>query len=160
MRNELPPSSRAGPTWAARPARSRSCGTSSGSYSATCGDLRAHAGPDQNPEDFQIILSEGAPSHAIGQRTDPQVLTIDLSSVTSMNRVLTRAIASQIYAEQDPTSGEPLYAGIHYISKLGHFDCWALFGDRFVVDEQFRGPIEQTDSELLKVANSWGLTIH
>lgn len=85
---------------------------------------------------------------------------IDVSSVTSMNRVLTRAIASQIYAEQAPTSGEPLYAGIRYLSKLGHFDCWALFGDRFVVDEQFRGPIEQTDSELLKVANSWGLTIH
>lgn len=91
---------------------------------------------------------------------DQGLSLIDVSSVTSMNRILTRAIASQIYAEQDPITGEPLYAGIRYISKLGLFDCWALFGDRFVVDEQSRGPVERDDPELLKVASSWGLTIH
>lgn len=85
---------------------------------------------------------------------------IDASSVRGMNRILTRAIATLVYRQQDSTTGVPLYAGIRYVSKLGPFECWALFGDRFVVDETFRGPIERDDETLQRVAASWGLAIH
>lgn len=42
-----------------------------------------------------------------------------------------------MYSQSDPT-GEPLYSGIRYVSRLNNEECWAIFDGTGVVlvDEQ------------------------
>jgi len=55
---------------------------------------------------------------------------VDLSIVTGPNRQLTQEASRHIYELQDD-EGNPRYAGIRYISRLGaNWECWALFSDR------------------------------
>lgn len=55
---------------------------------------------------------------------------IDLSAITGPERELTRTAALYIYNQRD-AQGQPLYAGVRYISRLKReWECWAVFADR------------------------------
>lgn len=50
------------------------------------------------------------------------------------------------------------YAGIRYRSRLGDWECWAVFDDvRFEHVEQ--RPITETDTALVAVATTFGLRV-
>jgi len=50
------------------------------------------------------------------------------------------------------------YAGIRYESRLGPWECWAVFDDVRVEQVEQR-PIELDDPAMLSVANDFGLRI-
>ena len=85
---------------------------------------------------------------------------IDLSAVTGPQRKLTQRIARYIY-EQVGSQGNPLFAGIRYLSHYGgDQECWAIFDTRMIHDDTY---VEQSilpdDPDLLAVARLFGLTI-
>lgn len=52
---------------------------------------------------------------------------IDVRTVRGSNRlVVTRLLARWAYLAS-LASGEPAYGGVRYMSKLGPFECWAIF---------------------------------
>ncbi|SHE25385.1 Hypothetical protein ACGLYG10_1601 [Actinomyces glycerinitolerans] len=51
---------------------------------------------------------------------------IDVSIVRGSNRLVTRLLARWAYLASS-ASGEPAYGGVRYMSKLGPFECWAIF---------------------------------
>jgi hypothetical protein len=52
----------------------------------------------------------------------------------------------------------PLYGGIRYVSKLGEYECWAVF-DNTPLAISARSPITRSADGLQKVASVLGLTI-
>jgi hypothetical protein len=55
---------------------------------------------------------------------------IDFSTLIGPQRLFTQEAARAIYDERDP-SGQPLYAGLRYLSRLNPaWECWAVFVDR------------------------------
>ncbi len=83
---------------------------------------------------------------------------LDIGDVRGRNRLLTRAISQWAYAAID-ADGYLKYSGIRYTSKLGAWECWAIFGGSEVREVAARA-IERTNPDLLEIANSFGLTIH
>lgn len=72
------------------------------------------------------------------------VTNLDVSVVRGKRRLVTRLLAKWAYLETDPT-GEPMYSGIRYVSKLGQHECWALF-DATAYDPTGTEPIELDDA--------------
>lgn len=84
---------------------------------------------------------------------------IDLSAVTSQHRQLTQQIARYIY-EQVDEHGEPLFAGLRYLSRLNpEWECWAIFDRRFVHRPGPSETIHPNDPGLLEAARIFRLTI-
>ncbi len=84
---------------------------------------------------------------------------LDVAAIRGPDRLLTRAIASWAFTRLDE-SGEFRYAGIRYVSRLGQYECWAIFeGTPFFQAEPPR-EIALTDGVLQKVAREFGLTLH
>lgn len=87
---------------------------------------------------------------------------IDLSVLTSQERRFTQGCARYIYDQSDG-SGTPLFAGIHYPSRLDpEWECWAVFGDRVRHMPGYPGfPATPApdDPDLVSVARLFGLTI-
>ena len=55
---------------------------------------------------------------------------VDFSTLAGPERLLTQEAARYIY-EQVDAAGEPLYAGLRYLSRLNPvWECWAIFADR------------------------------
>lgn len=77
------------------------------------------------------------------------------------SRNLTQEIARHIYEQE--IDGEPLYAGIRYISRLGQdWECWAVFADRIRHIRGMPGPpqtVHPDDPDLLAIAALFSLTI-
>jgi hypothetical protein len=83
----------------------------------------------------------------------------DLSSVTGPQRRLTQACARYVYDQTDE-AGEPVYAGIRYVSRLNPaWTCWAIFHDRLQPTPAFPGTIFPDDPSLMEAARLLGLTI-
>ena len=82
---------------------------------------------------------------------------LDFAAVRGPNRLLTRAIASWLYSRTDE-HGHPLYAGIRYVSRLGDFECWAIF-DGTPVELRSSAPVDPTDPALTNVIKLFGITI-
>lgn len=82
---------------------------------------------------------------------------LDVPAVRGPSRLLTRAIASWLYTQTDD-HGRPLYAGIRYVSRLGDFECWAVF-DGTPVELRSSGAVEPTDPALITVLKLFGMTI-
>ena len=82
---------------------------------------------------------------------------LDVAAVRGPNRLLTRAIASWLYSRTDE-HGRPLYAGIRYVSRLGDFECWAIF-DGTPVELRSSVPVDPTDPALKNVINLFGIAI-
>lgn len=83
---------------------------------------------------------------------------LDVSDVRGPNRLLTRAIASWLYLRTDE-HGQPLYAGIRYMSRLGEFECWAIF-DGTPVELRATHDLKRTDPALRAVLELFGMAIH
>jgi hypothetical protein len=86
---------------------------------------------------------------------------IDLSSLTSQQRLFTQRCARYIYDQKDDR-GHPEFAGIRYYSRLNtDWECWAIFDDRI---RHARGwPTLPTtpfpdDEDLLRVGKLFNLT--
>jgi hypothetical protein len=86
------------------------------------------------------------------------VENLDVAIVRSANRLLTREIALWAYAATDE-DGIFTYSGIRYASRLGDYECWAIFLGTEVDAEEARA-IEKTDASLERVGRAFGLTIH
>jgi hypothetical protein len=54
------------------------------------------------------------------------IKALDVGSVRGPNRLLTRAIAGWLYQQIDDAV-LPRYAGVRYGSRLGNYECWAIF---------------------------------
>lgn len=84
---------------------------------------------------------------------------IDVAAVRWPNRPLTRAIAYWAYTQVDD-DGDGLYAGIRYMSRLGDYECWAVFDGADVEDSAPPRAVESTDPVLQRVAKAFDLTLH
>jgi RES domain len=84
---------------------------------------------------------------------------IDLSTITSSHRRLTQEASRYVYESSD--SGQPVFAGIRYASRLhADWDLWAIFHDRMVhAPEDIASDIREDDPELQKAAEILGLRI-
>ena len=93
---------------------------------------------------------------------DLGVSSIDVSSITSGHRALTRACARYIY-EQKYDNGSPVFTGIRYSSRFAspeNWECWAMFDDRMSRSrEGWARPIPSNDRDLEQVAYEFNLTI-
>ena len=91
------------------------------------------------------------------QLTSMGVDSLDVATVRGPSRVLTRAIAAWVYA-QTGDAGDPLYAGIRYGSRLGRYECWAVFEgaeielvDELAIDHSTPGLAEVETTFALKI---------
>lgn len=84
---------------------------------------------------------------------------LDIAHVRGSDRTLTRAIASWAYTRVDER-GDFLYAGIRYMSRLGDYECWAVFEGAPVHPAGPPQEIAKTDPTLLRVAADFGLTMN
>lgn len=83
---------------------------------------------------------------------------LDISLIRGNNRRLTRAISTWT-ANQMDEDGEFLYSGIRYKSRLGDWECWAIF-DETEVKIMRTQEIKRSNPDLLAVADLYQLTIH
>ena len=105
------------------------------------------------PETHTFLTAEMAPAlEVLG------VDCLDIAHMRSANRFLTREVAQWAYAAMDD-EGHPIFSGIRYASRLGAYECWAIF-DGTEVEQLEARAIERTNSELEAIARSFDLTIH
>lgn len=86
------------------------------------------------------------------------VRNLDVATVRGNSRFLTREIAKWAFIATDE-DGEYCYSGLRYGSRLGNFECWAIFAGTLIGDSDALS-IQKTDSSLLATARSFGLSIH
>lgn len=117
---------------------------------------------------FQFSLADSAPFLDVenqatwnalegalaGHLTEP----LDVAAVRGPDRTLTRAIAAWAYGQQ--VDGYGLYAGIRYLSRLGEYECWAVFDGALISEPEPARAIELSDSTLQRVSQDFGLTVH
>lgn len=83
---------------------------------------------------------------------------LDVSLMRGRNRLVTRLVSRWAYVQQNE-DGTPRYSGIRYESKLGGWECWAIFdGTRLMQDEETAVSLD--DPELVRVAAMYKLTIY
>lgn len=83
---------------------------------------------------------------------------VDVGIVRGRNRLITRAIAQWVFDATDD-AGDYLYSGIRYMSRLGAWECWAVF-DGVLMYEQSRRTIDVEDPELIAVADQFDLRVY
>lgn len=98
------------------------------------------------------FLTEHAPELLLQH----DIENLDVAHVRGPNRLLTRAIAGWAYSRTDE-HGDPLYAGIRYVSRLGDFECWAVFDGAHVELDSTQN-ITLDDPALQEVANLYHLS--
>lgn len=82
---------------------------------------------------------------------------LDVSDVRGRNRIVTRHIAGWAYAQQD-NDGNFVFGGIRYKSKLGDWECWAIF-DGTPVESSTPAALSLSDPGFIAIAQIFGLTI-
>lgn len=83
---------------------------------------------------------------------------LDVSLMRGRNRLVPRLVSRWAYIQQRE-DGTPRYSGIRYESKLGGWECWAIFdGTRLAQAEPAAVSLE--DPELVSIAAMYKLTIH
>lgn len=83
--------------------------------------------------------------------------SLDVGSVRGPDRLLTRALAGWLYQQVDAV-GLPRYAGIRYGSRLGGYECWAIF-DGTVIRAISNDRISKDDPYLRQVGETFRMTI-
>lgn len=83
---------------------------------------------------------------------------LNVSHVRGGNRLIPRLISRWAYVQQDE-DGNALYSGIRYESKLGDWECWAIF-DGTQMTATGHTAITVNDDSLQFVAKMFDLTIH
>lgn len=84
---------------------------------------------------------------------------LDVGHLRGPDRLLTRRIALWAYSRTDE-AGRRLYSGIRYLSRMGEFECWAIFDGTEVAEIGPPRDISPTDPVVRRVATDYGLTIH
>jgi hypothetical protein len=80
-------------------------------------------------------LAAAETAHALRGLLAPVALSLGLSDIDfgtliGPQRLFTQGAARAVYEQMDP-SGQPLYAGLRYLSRLNPaWECWAVFVDR------------------------------
>jgi hypothetical protein len=82
---------------------------------------------------------------------------LDVPAVRGPSRLLTRGLATWIYQARD-RDGAPLYGGIRYVSKLGDYECWAIF-DGTEVHPLGQKRITRDNPDLIAVAARHGIPV-
>lgn len=83
---------------------------------------------------------------------------LDVSLMRGRNRLVPRLVSRWAYVQQNE-DWTPRYSGIRYESKLGGWECWAIFdGTRLGQAEERAVSLE--DPELVSVSAMYKLTIH
>lgn len=84
---------------------------------------------------------------------------LDVALVRGRDRRVTRYISQWVF-EQADENGQPLYAGIRYLSRLNsEWECWAVFED-VEMEELERRPIRGEDPSYQRIAKLYGLNPH
>jgi hypothetical protein len=84
---------------------------------------------------------------------------LDVALVRGRDRRVTRYIGQWVF-ERMNESGQPLYAGIRYLSRLNtDWECWAVFED-VEMEELERRPIRREDASYQRIAKLYGLNPH
>jgi hypothetical protein len=86
------------------------------------------------------------------------IAALDVAAVRGPSRLLTRGLATWIYSQTD-ARGRPRYGGIRYVSRLGDFECWAIF-DGTTVEVIDEVSIEADDPALREVAELFRLDLN
>ena len=82
---------------------------------------------------------------------------LDVATVRGPSRLLTRAVASWVYSQVDD-HGHARYAGIRYVSRLGDFECWAIF-EGTPVSRRGVEPITARDADVRSVMDLFGIAL-
>lgn len=108
----------------------------------------------EDADTIEVFRSELAkPLLALGHRD------LDISLIRGPDRRITRLISQWVHDQSD-ADGEPLYAGIRYLSRLdSRWECGAAYGDVRIV-ELVRQPIFLDDPSLRRVARTFDLIVH
>lgn len=93
-----------------------------------------------------------APLAALG------VQALDVGIMRGSNRFITRAVAEWAYVASDD-DGRLKYSGLRYESRLGAYECWAIFGGIALVNIH-SDAVAKTHPDLEAVARVFDLTIH
>ena len=83
---------------------------------------------------------------------------LDVALMRGADRRVPRLVSRWAYNQQND-EGTPQFSGIRYESKLGNYECWAIF-DGTPVRSTDVTPVNTTDEALTRVAKNFGLTIH
>jgi hypothetical protein len=86
------------------------------------------------------------------------LIPLDIPAIRGPDRRLTRAISSWTASQRD-VDGNFLYGGIRYVSRLGGWECWAIFEESDIHLTE-RMDIQRNDPDLLSIASLFQLTIH
>lgn len=107
------------------------------------------------PETMRVLRKELAET---AERLDLE--DIDLSAVTGPHRCLTQEAARYVYDLTDD-SGDPIYAGIRYLSRLNtSWELWAIFHDRMRhAPSEVAEPIRADDPGLVAASTLLGLRV-
>lgn len=81
---------------------------------------------------------------------------LDVAAVRGPSRLVTRATAEWAYSRLDDR-GRPLYAGIRYVSRLGDYECWAIF-DGTPASRRGTTPLSPDDEDVRTVMELFGMT--
>lgn len=110
----------------------------------------------EDPATHEYLTTELAPQlAALG------VPILDVAGVRGPNRLVTRTIATWAFRAGllDGTGGDAYtYSGIRYLSRLGSYECWAIFQDTYV-EELGRDTISLSDQDLQGVADTFKLRL-
>jgi hypothetical protein len=116
------------------------------------------------PEHRPFLDVEAAKTRAVLRKKLASLLPvlglddIDVSSIRSRDRRLTRIVSQWTWEEHEAPSALP-YAGIRFCSRLGsEWECWAVFED-VTAQECERKPILREDAALRRVASLYDLTL-
>jgi hypothetical protein len=83
---------------------------------------------------------------------------LDVSLMRGSDRRIPRLVARWAHSQQD-NAGTPEYSGIRYESKLGGYECWAIFdGTPIRVVES--AIVSRDDQALVRVSQMFKLTVH
>ena len=94
--------------------------------------------------------------HLAMELSELGVDVLDVGIVRGRDRRITRLIAKFAF---DLTAGDaPSLAGLRYTSRLGPWECWAVF-DRTQFVERERHAIDASMPELTKIARTFGLKV-
>ena len=83
---------------------------------------------------------------------------LDVSLIRGSDRRVPRLVARWAYSQTDD-EGAPMYSGIRYESKLGGYECWAIFdGVRVrIVETEI---VSRDDEALNRVSQMFRLIVH
>lgn len=106
----------------------------------------------EEPATHELLTTEIA-----SQLSQFEVDVLDVSHVRGRDRRVTRAIASWAYHAVDDDD-QPIFSGIRYVSRLGDWECWAIFDGSQIVEVE-QAVIQATDADLKKIAEMFRLRI-